>query len=148
MLIIRIRQEACQYWFGFKWEPISSVWMFATNRQLDYWWCKTNSHWCSVTLIVRIGQEASWYNFCIRRQQVPYLCMFATNRCLGYPWWEANTYWHTIDTPDENGVGRVSRSPLPIPAANKLVMHNTDQITFQLPYLQDQQLLTLHLHSS
>jgi hypothetical protein len=42
----------------------------------------------------------------------------------------------------------VSRSPLPIPAANKLVMHNSDQITFQLPYLQDQQLLTLHLHSS
>ena len=41
----------------------------------------------------------------------------------------------------------MSKSLLPINIAQQLVMYNSDQITNQLWYLQDQKLLMLHWHS-
>ena len=52
--------------------------------------------------------------------------------------------WDEVDGQFQNGVVTVSLSLLPIMAANTLVMDNSEQITYQLPYLQDQKLLRLH----
>ena len=63
MLIVRMRQEACPYWFCFKRRPIPSVWMFATNRQLDCWCYKTKSHWRSVDTHCQDWVESQWLLF-------------------------------------------------------------------------------------
>jgi len=38
-------------------------------------------------------------------------------------------------------------APLPLKAANTLVMDNSNQMTFQLPYVQDQKSFMLRRHS-
>jgi len=51
--------------------------------------------------------------------------------------------WRSVDAHAKNGAVTVLLSLLPIKAANTCVMHNNDQVTGELPYLQDHKLLTL-----
>jgi len=51
--------------------------------------------------------------------------------------------WRSVDTHPQNGVVTIQVYLLPIQAANMSVMHNSDQITVQWPYLQDHKSLTL-----
>jgi len=73
--------------------------------------------------------------------------MSATNRNLDYPRWQANNRWGSIDAHSQNGTVTMLQSLLSIKAANTSVMHNSNQITVLLPYLQDQKSLTLHWQS-
>jgi len=63
--------------------------------------------------------------------------MAATNHHLGYATCKAKNHGLSIDTHFQTGAVTVSFDILPIKAANMLVMHSSDQITCQLPYIQD-----------
>jgi len=71
-----------------------------------------------------------------QRWSIPHLWMSATNPQLDYPRCKAKNHWHSIDTHFQNGAVKVTLALVAIMAANTLVMHNSDQITLQLPYLQ------------
>jgi len=53
--------------------------------------------------------------------------------------------WLSVDSHFRNAAVTVSISLLPIKAADTLVMDNSEQIAFQLPYLQNTELLTLSI---
>jgi len=55
--------------------------------------------------------------------------------------------WRSVDAHSKNGAVTALLSLLPITAANMSVMHNNDQVTSELPYLQDQKSLTLRWRS-
>jgi len=63
--------------------------------------------------------------------------MSATNRKINYSGCKANNSWRSVDSHSRNGEVTVLVSPLPTTAAITLVMHTSDQITVELPYLQD-----------
>jgi hypothetical protein len=52
-----------------------------------------------------------------------------------------------VDTDSENRVVPILLSLSPIEASNSAVIHNRGRISIQLPYLQNQKLLTLHSRS-
>jgi len=60
-----------------------------------------------------------------------------------YRWWKPKNCWQCIDAHFHDRARSVSLSVLPLKEANTLIMYNNDQVTFQLPDLQDQKLLTL-----
>jgi len=49
-----------------------------------------------------------------------------------------------VDAQYPNAAVTVSRSLFPIEVANLLMMNNSEQITFQLTYIHNKKLLTLH----
>jgi len=94
-----------------------------------------------------MGQTVCHFWFCHYRQQMPHLWMSATNCHLDDPGCKAKNRGHSIDPHIQNGAVTVSLSLFPIKAANTLIMHNSEQLTFYLPYLQDQKSWTLCWHS-
>ena len=100
--------------------------------------CNTKIVDARLTLIFRMWQGVCRYCFCVRTQPTLHLWMFTTNRHLGYPRWKAKNHWCSVDTHFQTGAVTMSLSLLPIKASNMSVIPNSDQITFQLPYLQDQ----------
>jgi len=74
---------------------------------------------------------------CQRWHPILRLWMFSTNRHLGCQSWKAKNHWRSVDAHFQNGAVTALLSPLPIMAANMSVIHISDHITFQLPYLQD-----------
>jgi len=69
--------------------------------------------------------------------------MSATNWNIHYPRCKVRNCWHSVDDHSQNWAVSVLLSLLPINAANTSVMHNSEQITVQLPYLQDHKSLRL-----
>jgi len=90
-----------------------------------------------LTLIFRMGQTVCCFCFCHSRQPIPYVWMAATNRHFGYPRCTAKNRWRSVDAHFQNGVVTLPLAILSIKAANTLVLHNSNEITFQLLYLQD-----------
>jgi len=100
----------------------------------------------SLTLILRMEQGACCLYFDPKRQPISHRRMSATNcktHCLR---WKAKNRWHFVDAHFKHGAVFISHSQMRIKAANMLVMHHSDQIAFQLPYLLDETLLMLHWH--
>jgi len=73
--------------------------------------------------------------------------MFATNRNINNTRCTAKSCRRSSDAQSQNGVVTVLLPFLPIKAANRLVRHNRDQITVELPHLQNYKSLTLRWHS-
>jgi len=61
-----------------------------------------------------------------------------TIRHLGYPRCTGKNCWHSIDAHSQIGAVIMQFAIFPMNAANRVVMHISDQITIQLPYLEDQ----------
>jgi len=57
-LIFRMEQRAYHFLKCFEIWPIPHLWSSASNRQLDYPWCKTKNHWRTVPYYVRDGGES------------------------------------------------------------------------------------------
>ena len=73
--------------------------------------------------------------------------MSATNQNISYPGCKAKNRRRSVDSHTQNWAVTVLLSLLRIKVAITFGMHNSDQITVQLQYVQDQKLLTLHSHS-
>jgi len=69
--------------------------------------------------------------------------MAATSRNITYSRCKADNRWRSVDAHAKNGALTVLLSLLPIEAANTSVMHNIDQVTGELLYLQHHKSLTL-----
>jgi len=76
------------------------------------------------------------------------------------PWWLSEIYcladyqqcmttncWHSVENRFLDGVGSVLQYVLPRQEANTSIMHNHDEINFQIPDLHDQKMLMLCWHS-
>jgi len=63
--------------------------------------------------------------------------MSPTNQNMNYQRCKAKKRWRSIDAYSQNGVVTVLLSFSLIKAANTLIMHNSDLITIELPYLQE-----------
>jgi len=55
MFIFRMRQGACQYYFGLRRQRIHRLWMAATNRHLHYTRCTATNHRPSVDTYFQSG---------------------------------------------------------------------------------------------
>jgi len=121
--------------------------MFASNLLLDYQDATPKIVETTWRLISRMRQQACQYYSYLGRQSMPCLWMAETNCHLGYQRCTAKHCWHFLDAHFHNGAVTLSFFDLPRKAASKLVMDSSDQVTFQLPYLQDYWALTLHSHS-
>ena len=62
--------------------------------------------------------------------------MSATNRHITYPRCKTKNRWSSVKAHAMNGVVTVLLTLLPIKAAKTSVMHNNDQVTGELQYLQ------------
>jgi len=69
--------------------------------------------------------------------------MSGTNQNLDYPRCNAKVHWGSIDAHSQHGTGAVLLSVSSTNIANTSVIPNSDHITIQLPYSQDQESLTL-----
>ena len=97
-----------------------------------------------LTLIFRMRQIVCHCCFCPSRLPTSHKWMSATNRNINSIGCNANYYWRSIDAYSQNGAVPMLLYLLLINTANTLVMHNSDQITVRLLYLQDHKSLTLH----
>jgi hypothetical protein len=69
--------------------------------------------------------------------------MSATNRNITYSRCKGKNRGRSVDAHAKNGAVTLLLAVLPIEAANTSVMHNNDQVTSELPYLQDHKSMTL-----
>jgi len=70
-------------------------------------------------------------------QPIHRLWMAATNRHLGYTRCTAKNQWSSLDANFQNEAVTMCYTLLPRKAASTLVMDSSNQVTFQLRYLQD-----------
>jgi len=70
--------------------------------------------------------------------------MAATNWKINHSRGKAYNLWRAVNAHSQNGVVAGLLSLLPTTAAYTLVLHNSDQITVQLPYIQELKSLMLH----
>jgi len=89
----------------------------------------------TLILMMRQGACHCWYSQW--RLPISDKCMSATNRNINYPRCEAKNRWCTVDAHSQNGAVTLLLSFLPIKAANTSLMHNSNQITVYLLYLQN-----------
>ena len=123
--------------------PISDLWMFGTNRHLDYPRCKTKHCWRSIDAHIQDRAGSLSLSF-LHLEAASTSFMDNCNNChWRYPRCKAKHHWHPMDTNFQNAAVTVTLGLLRIKTTNTMVMHNSDQITVQLPYLQDQISLTL-----
>jgi len=57
-LIFRMGQRECFFLFWVGIRPIPHLWSFASNRHLDYSWCKTKNHWHAIDYYVQGGARS------------------------------------------------------------------------------------------
>ena len=71
------------------------------------------------------------------------LCITMSKSLANYLAYITTNHWGSIDAHAKNEAVTVLQSLLLIKAANTSFMHNNDQVTAELPYLQDHKPLTL-----
>jgi len=93
-------------------------------------------------LIVVMGWPRYPALFWLKRQPVHCIWILATHypsdnqRCI------AKDHWRSVDTHCQKGALNLPHIFLPIKAAKRWVIDNTNHVTFQLHYLHDQKLFT------
>jgi len=97
--------------------------------------------------MLRMGQWPCWYHFCQSERPIRPLCITMTKSLVIYRAFMTRNRWRSVDAHAQNGAVTVLLSLLPIQAANTSVMHNNDQVSGELPYLQDHKSLTLRWRS-
>jgi len=69
--------------------------------------------------------------------------MTASKSLSNYCMYKTKNHEDSVNAQFQNGAVTVSLALLSIKTANKVIMDNSEQITFQLPYVQDQKSLML-----
>jgi hypothetical protein len=153
--------------------PIHCIWSNTTNQHLDNPRCKGKIRWClgngyakqqsncctitiltwpkivdaPLTLIFRMGQWLYSVLFCLSRLPIQPLCWKEIQLLNNYHSYKTKNCWRSVDPHFQNGAVTMSLAVLPIKAVSTTVMLDSDEITSQLRYLQDQKSLKLRWHS-
>jgi len=98
-------------------------------------------------LMLRMGWWQCCYLFCQWKLPIRLLCITTTKSLVNYRTCKTTNHWRSVDTHAENGAVTGLLSVFPIQAANMSIMHNNDQVTSGLPYLEDLKSLTLRWRS-
>jgi len=105
--------------------------------------CRVEKVDASLTLISRMRQGACSCSFSHERLTIYGKWMSTSNRNMSDPRCIANNFWYAIDAHTENGAVTVWLSVLPIITAIALFVHNCDQITVWLLYIESNKTLML-----
>jgi len=108
---------------------------------------KTRNLWHSTDAYFRLAQWLCRFLWCIYGLPIHWFLTTAFKLPANYLTYITKNCWYSIDAHLQNVALTVLAALLAIKDANTLVMHNSKQITVQLPYLQDVKSLTLHWHS-
>ena len=127
--------------------PLLPRWIIATHCHFHYPKCLKIIINTPFPLIFKMGQGVCCFCLCPKWMEVPHFRMSASSHHIDYPICKAKTHWHFIDVHFQNGAVTMALSLLALKATDMLFMHNSNQITFQLHYLQDQKSLILHWYS-
>jgi len=100
-------------------------------------------HNAPLTLIFMIGQGACHCLFSLYRQPILRLCITKNKSLFNYLTYKTKNCWGSVDAHFQDWAGSMSLSVWPLKAANTSLMHNKEQITFQLSDLHDEKSLTL-----
>jgi len=100
-----------------------------------------------LTLMLWMGRWPCCYYSCRWTRPIGPLRITTTKSLVNYRTYKTTNRWRSVDADAKNGAVTVFLSLLPIQAANMSVMHNNDQVTCELPYLQDHKSLTLRWRS-
>ena len=98
-------------------------------------------------LILIMWQLPCRCHFCQYRLPIRWLWITASKSLPKQPTYKTKNRWCSIDAHFQHGAVTMSISPLPIEAADTLIMDNSKQIASQTTYLQDQNSLTLRWRS-
>jgi len=90
-----------------------------------------------------MGRWPCCYLFCKKKRHIRPLCITMTRSRVKYHTYKTTNHWHSVDAHAKDGAVTVLLSPFTIKVVNTSVMHNNDQVTAELPYLQDHKLLML-----
>jgi len=123
------------------------LWAQISTRCIDYPKCGTKNCWSSVDPHFHDGVR---YLRCIVSDEKAAITLYmtiATKSKLDLPRYKSKNHWRSVDAHFQNGAVTAFLSLSPTKAANISVMQNSEQITFEIPYLQDQKSLTLHWRS-
>jgi len=96
-----------------------------------------------LTLILRMGQWLCCCHLHLQKLPIHWLCITATRSLLNDRTYKSTNCWRCFDTHSQNCAVSVLLFLLPIQAANRSVVHNSDHITVQWPYLHDHKSLML-----
>jgi len=94
-----------------------------------------------LTLILRMGQWPCCCFFCQYKLPICRLCLTVTKSLCNYHTYKTQNHLRSVDAHSHNGAVTVLLSLVPITAANTLVLPNSDQITIQIPYLQEHKIV-------
>jgi len=112
---------------------------------------KTINRWRSVdallTLIPTIGQWPCCCLFCLWKLPICRFWLMPTKSLFNYHTYRTKNHWHSIDAHSQYGAVSMMQFHLAINAGNMSVVPNSNQITIQLPYLQQQKSLMLRWSS-
>jgi len=100
-----------------------------------------------LTLIFRLVMGPCHFLFCPSRLPLCWLWIPASKWHSNGLTYKIKNRWRSIDAHFQNVALTLSISLLPIKAVHTLVMDNSEQIGFQLTYLPQKILLTLHWRS-
>jgi len=100
-----------------------------------------------LAIIHRMGQWLCCGLLCLYMLQIHLLCLTMTKSLFHHHTYKTRNCWHSVGAHSQNWSVTVLLSLLWMKAANTLVMPNSDYVTIQLLYLQDQKSLMLHWRS-
>jgi len=116
-------------------------------QQPSHWWITVLTIWqivdAPLTLMQRMERWPCCNLFCQWKMPIRPLCITTTKSLVNYLVYKTTNCWRSIDAHAQNGAVTVLLSLWPIKAGNMSVIHNNDQVTGELPYLQDHKSLTL-----
>ena len=84
---------------------------------------------------------------CLQKLRIGRLCITASKSISNYVTYKTKNCWSSVDAHFQNGAETVLLPLLPIKAANTAIILNYYQLSFELPDLRDQKLLTLYWRS-
>ena len=100
------------------------------------------------TLMVRIWRWPCCYRFCQYNLPIRLLCITTTKSLVKSRTYNNTNRWRSVNAHAKNAAVTMFVSLLAIKAANTSVMQNNDQVTGEIPYMQDHKSLTVRWYSS
>jgi len=127
--------------------PIRPLCIKTTKLLVNYHTYKTTNRWHSINAHAKNGAVTVLVSLLPIKTGTTSGMHKTTKLLVKYRTYKITNRWRSVDTYAKNGAVTVLLSLLPIKAANRFVMRKDDQVTGELPQLQNHKVLTLCWHS-
>jgi len=146
-LMLRMGRWSCYYIF-WQWNLPKCLLCITTKKSLENYRTYKTTYLCRlVASDAKNGAVTVLLSLLPLKLPIRLVCITTTKSLVNYCTYKTTNCWCSVDAHAKNGAVTVLLPVLLINAANTWVMHNNDQVTGELPYLQDHKLLTLRWRS-